>query len=391
MEIVSEVRRGRTGAVVLSDDIAAWVDKGEIAYGYLNPGGWFSKLIVVLTTNQVPDLEVIQHLAASEEIDVVVAPTGRSLFATSVAWTPRMLESWARPIAMFLASQGVELIRCFGAHLNGAIGLAGQELGIPLVVSVHGSYRHDAVIDAGSAKGLVGHVAISRLRRRVLRQADLVMPVYTDLVSELAQLGAKRISVVHNPIASSPNPKSTYGRSGRLRVVSLGRQFSLKDPRPLAEAALQSDSVELTLIGNGPLHADLRAMAARCPRIRLIPSMRNDLLIESLSSYDVAAFPLHVKGVPKTMIECAMAGLPIVVNADPLSTSSEVDPPTLRLIEGSTPEHFVAALESLANNEAERSRLGKAGRAWAMSGWSESTVNRQLAKVYESLTGSFST
>jgi glycosyltransferase involved in cell wall biosynthesis len=112
---------------------------------------------------------------------------------------------------------------------------------------------------------------------------------------------------------------------------------------------------------------------------------RNDMA-RVYAEADVACLPSYTEGMPKSLIEAAACGLPIVATDEPGCRGVVRDGENGLLVPvGAVPE-LAAALERLIADPALRARLGAAGRALAVSEFDiEHVVAAHLA-VYDALT-----
>jgi glycosyltransferase involved in cell wall biosynthesis len=115
-----------------------------------------------------------------------------------------------------------------------------------------------------------------------------------------------------------------------------------------------------------------RAAATLGDRLRLL-GYRHDVA-RLLAAADVFALPSHFEGLPMSVIEAMLTGLPVVATDIRGPREQVVEGETGLLVPpGETPP-LAAALARLAGDPALRARMGEAGRARALSRYDEARV-----------------
>jgi glycosyltransferase involved in cell wall biosynthesis len=181
-----------------------------------------------------------------------------------------------------------------------------------------------------------------------------------------------RVAVVHHGIrlaafASGPRPEKP------LHVLSVGtlqahKGFAYLDD---ALARLRDRGIDLrcTIVGGGPLEADLRARAARSGLdggLEMTGALAQDEVLRryaSASVFVLMAQPEWHWGIPNVLIEALAAGNAVVTTRFGSVEELVRDGETGILVPPKDPEALAGALERLAADPALRSRLAEAGRA----------------------------
>lgn len=199
------------------------------------------------------------------------------------------------------------------AHAIFPDGLIAVGLGVPLVITAHGSdvpgYNPD--------KFALGHKLIKPLWHFVLdRTALLVAPstAHADLIRR--QRPRQAITVIPNGIAiDSLTPRA---KSGAFLICSrlVRRKNYQLFLQALAEIAAPQ-SVEI--VGDGPMTAELKTLAARCPqhRVRFHGWLANGSppWTELYETSRFFVFPSEWENFPINLLEAQLAGL-IVIASD---------------------------------------------------------------------------
>lgn len=173
----------------------------------------------------------------------------------------------------------------------------------------------------------------------------------------------------------------------RVVILMIGRLVAEKGHPELIEA-MRSVDADLWIVGErlGSDHAGEidRAIDAALSdsdlrgRVHFL-GYRDDVP-DLLRAADIFTLPSHREGMPRSVIEAMMTGLP-VVGTDIRGTREEVVPEeTGLLVPVGDSAALAAALRRLADDAALRRRLGEAGRARALAFYDETkVVARQLA------------
>lgn len=197
----------------------------------------------------------------------------------------------------------------------------------PLKSAVHGLID-DVSETLGHVAEKVVDVAASGAEhyiRSVFRNCDLAFAAAPAQAARLQEQGVESVEIVPMGVdldLFSPERRDGAVREGlgadpdHLVLVYAGRLSTEKQVLLLVEAldALPADlCAHLWLIGEGPLHEDLEAVAADKPRLRLLPYEKDRprfaALLASADIY-VTAGPFETFGL--SVIEAQACGLPVV-------------------------------------------------------------------------------
>lgn len=194
--------------------------------------------------------------------------------------------------------------------------------GPPLAITNHGLYSQ-------SAPERVFDVYLRTLGRWTFDAADLVF-CYTSTDRErLRDLGVRApIAVVANGIDAerfSPRgPVSDRIPADGPVVLFVGRLVEGKRPVAALEAVARlregRPSATLTVVGDGPLRADLESLARDLgveSSVRFLGSVTYDEMPAIYRGADVLALPSRTEGVPRTVLEAIAAGVPVVCSELP--------------------------------------------------------------------------
>lgn len=373
--------------VWVPDRLSELIAKGEITERYYNPGNLFREVHLVMTNNDAPDPAALRGVVGDARLVLHNIPADKWLFARTLGWRPWLLGTWVKQ-AIALANQiQPQLMRCHGVRLNAfAAAHIKQELGIPYVVSVHCNPDDDVQIRTASLARRLAAKAMEDVALIGLKGATWVLPVYRSITPYLERRKINRFQICYNVI----NPlhlkkKSQYELSHPVRVVSVSRQIIGKNPCHLLLAAVSLPNVELTLVGDGPLHQHLRQLAQECGaknRIHFIKSINNDELCRSLPDYDLFAVHSDLYAeLSKAMLEAFLSGLPVIINHRKGVPVPELSDQFCLRVPDSV-EGYRNGLIQLIEDHAKREALGRAAYAHAKAYWSPATTEAKFATLY---------
>ena len=170
----------------------------------------------------------------------------------------------------------------------------------------------------------------------------------------------------------------------RVVVVAVSRLVRPKGYLELAAAMGSVPDAELWVVGErlesdrGEDIAALLDAAALGPRLRRL-GYRSDIPA-LLAAADIFALPSYYEGLPMSVIEAMLTGLPVVASDLPGTREQVLPGVTGLLVPPRDPAALAAALAALAGDSPLRAALGEAGRQRALALFEETRViERTLA------------
>jgi glycosyltransferase involved in cell wall biosynthesis len=211
---------------------------------------------------------------------------------------------------------------------------------------------------------------MTRLARRVLRRARIVVCPSTALAEAARDLGAGDVRVIPSgvdlPLASGEEEEPPH-------VLYAGRLSPEKGVLDLIAAA---GGLPLVVVGDGPLRAQVPQALGFLP---------NEQLQERLARAAVVACPSHREGFGIVCLEAMAHGRPVVASAVGGLKDLVVDGETGVLVPPRDPRALRAALERLLGDREVRRRLGAAARERARTHFSWDRVTELTLEVYADL------
>ncbi len=277
--------------------------------------------------------------------------------------------------------------------------LAARAAGVPRIVyTAHGFYFHDRMAWPKRAF----FIALEWLAGRV---TDVLLTQAAEDAETARRLGLCRGGMVE-AIGNGVDPKHFHaaGDSGERAatrraigaaegatvVMVIGRLVAEKGYPELFAAMAEVDA-ELWVVGErlasdhaGTVDAgmaEIEADPARAARTRFLGYRRD--IPTLLRAADIFVLPSHREGMPRSIIEAMMTGLPVVAT-DIRGCREEVVPEeTGLLVPVNRPAALAAALNRLGADPALRARMGEAGRARALEQFDEARIVARQLEILE--------
>lgn len=201
----------------------------------------------------------------------------------------------------------------------------------------------------------------------------------------------EQLVVIHNGIdpklfmeADGASFREELKLKGKPVLTFVGRLAPPKDLFTLLEAVKNLQDGVLLIVGDGELRPQVERHIREQgleERVRLLGERRDVPAI--LAASDIFALSSRWEGLPYTIIEAMMAGLPVVATRVGGVPELVEDRITGFLVPTRDPKALAAAIQRLLDDPELRKRMGQAGREKVLK---EFTLDRMLAetqKVYE--------
>jgi glycosyltransferase involved in cell wall biosynthesis len=239
--------------------------------------------------------------------------------------------------------------------------------------------------------------------KHILLKADAVVALTRGTRAEAIAFGLPpgRVHVLGNGVdlnrhrLASENERlslrSKLGLEASGVLLFVGRIAAEKNPGGLLEAwkaALPNlpEGWKLVMVGEGPLRADMEAMADSTEfKESVFFAGQQGNAEEWMRAADIFALPSHNEGLSNTMIEAMASGLPVVSTR--VSGSEELlgQSGAGWVVDVGRMDKLAAALVGLAGAPALRSRMGQLGRAVIEDRYSTDCVAAMHEELYQSL------
>lgn len=242
-----------------------------------------------------------------------------------------------------------------------------------------------------------------RVERLLARASDCVIGVSDSTVEDLRRIGVGspatlrvvRLGLELEPFLvaderSGEEFRREFGlREGETLVVTVGRLVAIKRHdvaiRAAARAHAGNCSIRLVIVGDGPLRAELEALAETLgmgDRVHFA-GYRGDL-VQIASGADVALLSSDSEGTPVWLIEASACGVPAVTtNAGGVR---EVVPEGAGIVvPRGDHEALGAALAELTGDPKRRATMGAAARRHVAQRYAAGRLLRDIERLYAEL------
>jgi len=246
------------------------------------------------------------------------------------------------------------------ARLRGRAVILGVRQDLPRYARSRHPGRHGFLVAALILEGLYRAMA-----RRT--SAVVVGPDLARRYRRARRLLTMTVSLIEAEDVVTEEVANARSYEGELQLLSVGRLEAEKNPLLLADVLARLNEGDspwrLTVCGEGPMEADLRA-ALRAHGVEEQAELRGYVPIEGglVDLYRESHVFLHVswtEGLPQVLFEAFAAGLPTVATA--VGSVEEAAAGSALLVPPGDPAAATAAVERLASDRAIRRRLIESG------------------------------
>ena len=369
-----------------------------------------SARVVLLSTNLArggAESQVAQLAAALRrrgwEASVVslLAPTAHTeaLAAAGVpVFTAAMLpgrpdpRAWVR-LARILGALRPHVLHGHMFHANLAARLARLVLPVPVVVSTIHSIAESP---RGSAP-LRGRDRLYRVTGWLAGATVCVSEAVAERHAAARAVSARRLRVIPNGVdttlfrpdaARRADTRAALALGGEFAWLAVGRLMWKKDYPTMLDAMARQPGGVLLIAGEGPLDAELRALAARLGARARFLGPREDIPA-LMNACDGLLLSSIVEGLPMVLLEAAASGLPAVAAGVGGVREAVLDGRTGYVVPPGDPAALAAAMARQASLDAEtRARMSAAAREHASVRFDIATVAEQWERLYLELLAS---
>jgi sugar transferase (PEP-CTERM/EpsH1 system associated) len=185
-----------------------------------------------------------------------------------------------------------------------------------------------------------------------------------------------------------------FADEGTVVIGTVGRLQPIKDQATLirAFAALLKEypdvglKTRLAVVGDGPLSADLHALAEQLgasKQIWFAGDVRN--VPDVLRNFDLFVLPSLSEGISNTILEAMATGVPVLASAVGGNVELIDDGHTGRLFQAGDVDYLMHLLAAYGSNVTMRRTHGKAARRVALECFSLAKMVRNYQTIYEDL------
>lgn len=334
--------------------------------------------------------------SGSFEVDVAAPPDLPGEMPAAV-WPLRIPEGplghrrAVRAVARRATGGGYRVIHAHGLRAGIDSARAGKRVGIHVVTTVHNLVQPEI---AGALKARAYRLA----EPLVAKLSDRTLAVSEEIAARLrsaAPSRAESIEVLHLGVGEAPvlttsrdDVRATIGLMPHdLLVLTIARLSPQKALHVMLDAVGRlPDNVHLAILGEGPLEADLRTMAASAglsDRVHFL-GFRSDVA-DHLAAADVYALSSIWEGVPLSAQEAILLGVPVVATSVGGMPELIEDGVSGRLVPRDDPKALAAALTQVLDDRGAAERYAAAALVALEVNFSTARMFERLSEIYTEL------
>ncbi|HWO89620.1 MAG TPA: glycosyltransferase [Gemmatimonadales bacterium] len=298
-----------------------------------------------------PRLETIAYQGTMHELSA--SPLGAWAFAA-------LVRTFRREISRCLATGRYHLVHAHWWVPGGLAAVRAERHGRPAVITLHGT-------DMRLARAVPG----GRMAMRwVLRRAALTTAVSSYLSAEAATVlrtTRDRVPVTPMPLALGITGDPDSARHGALFVGRLTRQKGVHDLlEALSILKRQGLSVDLTIVGDGPERANLKAQAiAAALPVVFAGYVPPDEVGRHFVGKRLFCLPAYEEGLGLVVAEALTQGVPVVATRSGGIPDLMMDPEAGLLVPPGDPRSLAAAIRTVLMEDRFRIGAVRTGRILA--------------------------
>lgn len=245
---------------------------------------------------------------------------------------------------------------------------------------------------------------LRKLMRPFVKHFIVVSEDLGDYLESAVGVHADRVTLIRNGVdthkfrpagaAGGRSAVSAVNGGRALRIGAVGRLQEVKNHRLLVQAFLEvlrrrpelRDRVHVTIVGDGPLRAELIAALEKGGAAGLYSLPGESAHVEKdLRDLDIFVLPSRNEGISNTVLEAMGTGLPVV--ATRVGGNAEIvrDGETGLLVADDDVDDMASAILAYVDSPELRKRHGEAGLADAVERFSLERMVADYTAIYENL------
>jgi glycosyltransferase involved in cell wall biosynthesis len=338
-----------------NDPLKVYYQKGEIKPRYFNPKNIFDEIHVISLFDS--DIE-------EEKVKMVA---GDAIFKIHVVGKVNLLNKNLKKnqIIKLIRQIQPDILRSYNPLLQGWLAAqVKKELGIPLVISLHGDYDRDRRYYARKNKDYKTYLKLLYTRRTLepnsLKNADEVIIIYNFIRNYAKKMGAKSINLIYNRInlsQFSPEIKPAF-KAEKPVVICVGRLIKEKNQACIIKAVKDLDVI-LLIIGNGVEYENLVKLTNELgikDKVRFETSIPHEKIQEYYAASTLFALPIKYGGFAIPALEAAASGVPVILPKQEFDPDPDIIKDFALLVDNN-PESFREAILKVISNENLRKKM----------------------------------
>lgn len=189
-----------------------------------------------------------------------------------------------------------------------------RKLGVKLIVGFHTDYAGVTDLYQRSLLRVFSRGYFRIVDRLMFRYADHVLANSAQMIEQAEAMGARKVSrigtLLPRSVLETPGvpPRSTLSR-----VLFAGRLAMEKRLHTLLEAAEKLPAIRFAIAGDGPLRAQVEAVAGRLENLEFLGWLTRPALLQQMDVADVLVLPSELESFGNVALEAMGRGRLAVV------------------------------------------------------------------------------
>ena len=338
-----------------NDPLEAYYKKGEIKPRYFNPKNLFDEVHVISLFDKDIDEEKVKIVA------------GNALFKIHTIGKVTLLnrKSKKKDVIDLIKKIKPDVIRSYNPLLQGWMAAqVKKELGIPLVISLHGDYDKDRRYFARKNKDYKTYLKLLYTKKTLepssIKNADKIIIIYNFIRNYAEKMGGTDINLIYNRInltQFSPDVKPILKESKPV-IICVGRLIKEKNQECLIRAIKDLDVI-LLVIGNGLEYDNLQKLSRDLgieEKVRFETSIPNERIHEYYTSATIFALPIKYGGFAIPALEAAASGLPVILPQQEFDPNPDIIQDFALLVKNN-PDSFKNAITKIISDDNIRKKM----------------------------------
>lgn len=342
--------------------------------------------------------QITEELNRNGSFEVnVAAPPDLPGKMPAVVWPLRIPEGplghrrAVKEVARLATGGGYGVIHAHGLRAGIDSARAGKRAGVPVVTTVHNLVQPEI---AGAFKARAYRLA----EPLVTKLSDRTLAVSEEIAARLRSTAPSRadtVEVLHLGVGEAPaagrnrdDIRDDIGLMPHdLLVLTVARLSPQKALHVMLDAVGRlAHNVHLAILGEGPLEADLKAMAVAsglADRVHFL-GFRSDVA-DHLAAADVYALSSIWEGVPLSAQEAILLGIPVVATRVGGMPELIEDGVSGRLVPRDDPGALAASLTQVLDDRSAAARYAAAALVALKVNFSTARMFERLSEIYTEL------
>ena len=271
-----------------------------------------------------------------------------------------------------------DLIHCH--TFKAGVLVRSKKTSIPIIHTFHGHHLYDPDY------GKFARFALNAIERILAKRSKKILTIGSRVGKELLDVGIGKKSQYQSISPGVRVPKLSERSKiverfslnpDCLNVLWMGRLTRVKRPDRVIELAKRYPEDNFIIAGDGELRQELEAMSP--DNVYFLGVQNSD---EMFSLADVVLLTSDSEGMPLTLIEGQMAGVPAIAT-DVGSVSEIVEHEATGLVTSTQREQMISSLGRLMDDSMLRSTMSENARKRALSRFSIETMVDSHIQVYK--------